>query len=73
MKNSMNEGIKKFAPADIQLTNKRNMDFKEWYNNNLSYGYNEEQIANSHIDVVEKLRVFDYDITKYLSKYIHHI
>ncbi len=70
MKNSMNEGIKKFAPADIQLTNKRNMDFKEWYNNNLSYGYNEEQIANSHIDVVEKLKIFDYDITKYLSKYI---
>lgn len=70
MKNSMNEGIKKFAPADIQLTNKRNMDFKEWYNNNLSYGYNEEQITNSHIDVVEKLKVFDYDITKYLSEYI---
>lgn len=69
MKNSMNAGIKKFAPADIQLTNKRNMDAKEWYDENVSY-YNEDQIKNSHMDVIEKLNVFDYDITKYLREYI---
>ena len=66
----MNEGIKKFAPADIQLTNKQNMDATYWYSNNISYGYNEEQIKNSHMNVVEKLSVFDYDITKYLKEYM---
>lgn len=70
MKNSMNEGIKKFAPADIQLTNKRNMDATQWHDMNLSYGYTEEQMANSHIDAVEKLKVFDFDITKYLKEFI---
>lgn len=70
MKNSMNEGIKKFAPVDIQLTNRRNMDAKEFYNDNLASGYNEEQIANSHIDTIEKLKAFDFDITRYLSDYI---
>lgn len=70
MKNSMNEGIKKFAPVDIQLTNKRNMDEDFWYDRNLSLGYNDKQIKNSHIDVIEKLKVFNYDITKNLSDYI---
>ncbi len=70
LKNSMNEGIKKFAPVDIQLTNKRNMDAAHWHDMNLSYGYNENQIVNSHIDVVEKLNIFDFDITKYLKEYI---
>lgn len=70
MKNSMNAGIKKFAPVDIQLTNKRNMDAIHWRDKYLSYGYNEEQIVNSHIDVVEKLNVFGFDIIKYLKEYI---
>ena len=70
MKNSMNEGIKKFAPVDIQLTNKQNMDATHWHDMNMSLGYNEDQIANSHIDVVEKLSIFNFDITKYLKEYI---
>ena len=70
LKNSMNEGIKKFAPVDIQLTNKQNMDAPHWYDTNLSYGYNENQIKNSHIDVIEKLSIFDFDITKHLKEYI---
>ncbi len=70
MKNSMNEGIKKFAPVDIELTNKRNMDATYFYDINVDYGYNENQIKNSHIDVVEKLKVFDFDITSHLKEYI---
>lgn len=70
MKNSMNAGIKKFAPVDIQLTNNRNMDkdmFKDKY---IAYGFNEEQMKNSNMDVLDKLKKFDLDITDYLSKYI---
>ena len=70
MKNSMNEGIKRFAPADIQLTNKRNMDFPHQRDLNMTYGYNQEQINNSHIDVIAKLKEFDFDLIKYLKNYI---
>ncbi len=70
MKNSMNEGIKKFAPVDIQLTNKRNMDNAYLKQSYLDNGINETQINNSHINVLEKLNAFDYDIRKYLSDYI---
>ncbi len=70
MKNSMNEGIKKFAPVDIELTNKRNMDNAYLKQSYLDNGINETQINNSHINVLEKLKEFDYDITKYLSDYI---
>ena len=70
LKNSMNEGIKMFAPADIQLTNKRNMDAPHLYRNNLEYGYNEDQINNSHMNILEKLQIFNYKLTDYLKEYI---
>lgn len=70
MKNSMNKGIKMFAPADIQLTNARNMDAPHLKQYSIDKGYTEEQINNSNIDTIEKLIKFDFNITKYLKEYI---
>lgn len=70
MKNSMNANIKELAPADIMLLNKRNMSFHNRKNINLGYGYNETQIANSNLNILEKLEKFNYDITKHLKEYI---
>ena len=70
LKNSMNANIKELAPADIMLLNKRNMSFHNRKNLNLGYGDNETQIANSNLNILEKLEKFNYDITKHLKEYI---
>lgn len=70
MKNSMNANLRELAPADIMLANKRNMDMSSRKGMYLNQGYNEEQINSSHLNVVEKLNTFHFDITKYLKEYI---
>lgn len=68
MKNSMNANIKELAPADVMFTNTMNMD--KDYDYYRSLGYNENQIKNSNLTVLEKFNVFDFDISKYLKEYV---
>ena len=68
MKNSMNANIKELAPADVMFTNTMNMGRDYDYYRGL--GYNENQIKNSNLTVIEKFNIFDFDITKYLKEYI---
>lgn len=68
IKNSMNANIKKLAPADVMFTT--NMNMEKYYDNFRDYGYNDEQINNSHYMVKEMFNLFDFDITTYLKDYI---
>lgn len=68
IKNSMNANIKELAPADIVLTN--NMNMSKNYEHYKSYGYNDQQIKNSNLGVLEMFDIFNFDITKYLKEYI---
>lgn len=68
MKNSMNTNINKLAPVDVNFTTNMNMDI--YYDNFRNYGFNDAQIKNSHLTVIEMFDVFDFDITKYLKEYI---
>ncbi len=68
IKNSMNANIKELAPADVMFTTNMNMD--KYYDNFRSYGWNDNQIKNSHYTTKEMFSLFDFDITKYLRDYI---
>ena len=68
MKNSMNANINELAPVDVNFTTNMNMDI--YYDHYRDYGYNDAQIKNSHLTVIEMFNVFDFDITKYLKEYI---
>lgn len=68
MKNSMNANINELAPVDVNFTTNMNMDI--YYDHYRDYGYNDAQIKNSHLTVIEMFDVFDFDITKYLKEYI---
>ena len=68
MKNSMNANINELAPVDVNFTTNMNMDI--YYDNFRNYGFNDAQIKNSHLTVIEMFDVFDFDITKYLKEYI---
>lgn len=68
MKNSMNANIRELAPADFEFTINMNMD--KYYDSFRNYGYNDNQIKNSHYTVLEMFDVFNYDITKYIKEYI---
>ena len=68
IKNSMNANIKELAPADVMFTTTMNMD--KYYDNFRSYGWNDNQIKNSHYTTKEMFSLFDFDITKYLRDYI---
>lgn len=68
MKNSMNTNINKLAPVDVNFTTNMNMDI--YYDYFRNYGFNDTQIKNSHLTVIEMFNVFDFDITKYLKEYI---
>lgn len=68
IKNSMNANIKELAPVDVMFTTTMNMD--KYYDNFRSYGWNDNQIKNSHYTTKEMFNLFDFDITKYLRDYI---
>lgn len=68
IKNSMNANIKELAPVDVMFTTNMNMD--KYYDNFRSYGWNDNQIKNSHYTTKEMFSLFDFDITKYLRDYI---
>ena len=68
MKNSMNANIRELAPADFEFTINMNMD--KYYDSFRNYGYNDNQIKNSHYTVLEMFDVFNYDITKDIKEYI---
>ena len=68
MKNSMNANINELAPVDVNFKTNMNMDI--YYDHYRDYGYNDAQIKNSHLTVIEMFNVFDFDITKYLKEYI---
>ena len=68
MKNSMNANIKELAPIDAQFTVNMNMD--RYYENYKDYGYNDDQIKNSHYTAKEMFELFDFDITTYFKDYI---
>ncbi len=67
MKNSMNKNIKKLAPADIMLTTAYMENQYEYFKN---HGYTDEQIANSHLTILQKLEIIGIDIKKDLKEYI---
>ena len=68
MKNSMNANIRDLAPSDFEFTINMNMD--KYYDSFRNYGYNDNQIKNSHYTALEMFDVFNYDITKYIKEYI---
>lgn len=68
MKNSMNANIKELAPADFMFTTNMNMD--KYYDNFRAYGYNDNQIKNSHYTALEMFNVFGFDITKDIEEYV---
>ncbi len=68
MKNSMNANIKELAPVDFMFTNTMNME--KYYDNYRNYGYNDTQIKNSNLKVLEIFKVFNFDINDYSNEYI---
>ena len=68
MKNSMNASIRELAPADFEFTINMNMD--KYYDSFRNYGYNDNQIKNSHYTALEMFDVFNFDITKDIKEYI---
>ncbi len=68
IKNSMNANIKELAPADVMFTT--NMNMEKYYDSFRDYGYNDNQINNSHYTTKEMFNLFDFDITSYLKDYI---
>lgn len=68
MKNSMNANIRELAPVDFEFAININMD--KYYDSFRNYGYNDNQIKNSHYTALEMFDVFNYDITKDIKEYI---
>lgn len=68
IKNSMNKNIKELAPVDVMFTSTMNME--KYYDRYRAYGYNDTQIKNTNLNVIETFQVFDFDITKYFKNYI---
>ncbi len=68
MKNSMNANIKDLAPVDVMFTT--NMNMEKYYDSFRNYGYNDNQIKNSHYTAREMFNLFNFNITSYLKDYI---
>ncbi len=68
IKNSMNANIKQLAPADFEFTIPMNME--HYYQKYLDYGYNDTQIKNGHLTVLDMFEVFNFNISKYIGAYI---
>ncbi len=68
MKNSMNANIKELAPVDFEFVSTMNME--RFYDDYRNYGYNDAQIKNSDMPVLDKFKTFDFDLTKYMDTYV---
>lgn len=68
IKNSMNANIKELAPVDYEFTVTMNMD--KYYDKYRSSGYNDEQIKNSNLKVLDIFKRFNFDTSKYFGEYI---
>lgn len=68
IKNSMNANIKELAPVDYEFTVTMNMD--KYYDKYRSSGYNDEQIKNSNLKVLDIFKRFNFDTSKYFEEYI---
>lgn len=68
IKNSMNANIKELAPVDYEFTVTINMD--KYYDKYRSSGYNDEQIKNSNLKVLDIFKRFNFDTSKYFGEYI---
>ncbi len=68
IKNSMNANIQKLAPSDFMFTT--NMNMERYYDSFRAYGYNDNQIKNSHYTAKEMFNIFDFDITSYIKDYV---
>lgn len=68
VKNSMNSNIKELAPVDYEFTNTVNMD--RYYDKYKNAGYNDEQIKNSKLSVLDIFKEYDFDINKYSNEYV---
>jgi len=68
MKNSMNANIKELAPVDFEFTS--NMNMEKYYDNFRAYGYNDTQIKNGNLPVIDVFKVFNYDILKHIDDYV---
>jgi len=68
IKNSMNKNIIELAPADFEFTSTMNME--RFYDNYRGYGYNDIQIKNSNLTVLDTFKIFDFDLMKYTNNYI---
>ncbi len=68
IKNSMNANLIKLTPADIEISTLLNMENN--YDKFRKYGYNDAQIINSKLNVIDKFKKFNFDITSYLKDYI---
>lgn len=68
IRNSMNANIKELAPVDYEFMNivNKNKEY-DYYKN---YGYNDTQIKNSNLTVLELFKKFNFDIFKYSKEYI---
>ncbi len=65
IKNSMNANLDELAPADIQLIKRVHID-DSW----LAPGYNETQIQNAELDILEFYRQNGYDMEQNLKEYV---
>ncbi len=68
IKNSMNANIQELAPSDFMFTT--NMNMERYYDSFRAYGYNDNQIKNSHYTAKEMFNIFDFDITSYIKDYV---
>jgi len=68
IKNSMNANMRELAPVDFEFTTTMNME--RYYDDYRNYGYNDSQIKNSDLKVLEKFQKFNFDLTKYSDEFI---
>lgn len=66
MKNSLNANIKELAPVDFEFATTMNMG--KYYDRYI--GYNDEQIKNSNLKVLDIFKEFNFDTKKYFGEYV---
>ncbi len=69
MANSMNEGIQKYAPVDVQVTNWRHEKAEE-IADEMGPAARDEWLKLSKLDVVEKMDELDPDFMKHLQDFV---
>lgn len=68
IKNSMNANIRELAPADFEFMNVMNME--KYYDKYKASGYNDEQIQNSTLSVLDTFNEYNFDISKYSKEFV---